>query len=411
MYQGRPHILAVVRDITERVQAYELLEQRVAERTRELSTLLDVSQNVASTLELHPLLDLILEQLKAVAEYHGAGIVLLEGEELRVMGYRGPIPQEIALQTRFPATSLPVWEFLTRGEPVIIEDVRGDDLLAQAYRQASGERLDTIYAYVRCFLAVPMTLKGQVIGALTLEHSQPAYYSERYVALAMAIAQQAAIAIENARLYEQAQKFAALEERQRLARELHDSVSQALFGIRIGTDTALAQLARDPSKAADSMKYVRSLAQSGMAEMRTLLFELRPESLETEGLVVGLQKLSEALSGRYEVPIETLLGAEPSVPVRVKEALYRIAQEALHNTFKHAAPTRVELRLDRSDGEILLEIWDDGKGFDTDASFPGHLGLKSMRERAARQGGVLQVESVPDAGTRVRAIIPAPEVG
>ena len=393
-----------------RLGSYELLEQRVEERTRELSTLLDVSRNVTSTLELQPLLDLILDQLKVVAEYHGAGIVQLHGQELRVIGYRGPIPQEIALQTTFPADSLPVWDYLRRGEPVVIDDVRGDTPLARAYQAAVGEHLETTYGYVRCFLAVPLTLKGRVIGALTLENSRPGYYTERNVTLAMAIAQQAAIAIENAQLYQKAQDLAALEERQRLARELHDSVTQALFGIRIGIDTAIAQLDRDPEQAAESMQYVRTLAQAGMAEMRTLLFELRPESLETEGLVAGLQKQAAALSARHEIPVEATLSEEPAASLAVKEALYRIAQEALHNTFKHAQPTRVELRLEGEDGAIVLEVRDDGCGFDAGGSYPGHLGLPSMRERATSLGGTLEVESALDCGTTVRACIPSSAV-
>jgi signal transduction histidine kinase len=387
--------------------AYELLEQRVEERTRELSTLLDVSRNVTSTLELQPLLSLILDQLKVVAEYHGAGIVQLHGQELRVIGYRGPILQEIALQTTFPAESLPVWDYLKRGEPVVIDDVRGDTPLARAYQAAAGEHLETTYGYVRCFLAVPLALKGRVIGALTLENSRPGYYSERNVTLALAIAQQAAIAIENAWLYQKAQDLAALEERQRLARELHDSVTQALFGIRVGVDTAIAQLDRDLDQAAESMRYVRTLAQGGMAEMRTLLFELRPESLETEGLVAGLQKQAAALAARHEVPVEAALGDEPAASLAVKEALYRITQEALHNTFKHAQPTSVELRLEQVDGAIVLEVRDDGCGFDAGGSYPGHLGLPSMKERATRLGGTLKVESAPACGTVVRARIPS----
>jgi signal transduction histidine kinase len=200
---------------------------------------------------------------------------------------------------------------------------------------------------------------------------------------------------------------AVKEERQRLSRELHDSVSQALFGIGLGARTARVLLERDLDQAAHSIDYVLSLAQSGMAEMRALIFELRPESLETEGLVQALTKQAQAVQARYEIPIHLTLCAEPAVPLRVKEALYRIAQEALHNTVKHAQPRSVELSLEQVEGEVALEIRDDGQGFDTGGSFPGHLGLHSMRERAERIGGVLELESQIGEGTRVQVRVPA----
>jgi signal transduction histidine kinase len=143
-----------------------------------------------------------------------------------------------------------------------------------------------------------------------------------------------------------------------------------------------------------------------MAEMRALLFELRPESLESEGLAAALRKITQALSARHEIPIELTLCDEPRTPLSVKEALYRIAQEALNNTFKHARPTRVAIRLFCSADEIVLEVEDNGAGFDASAEYPGHLGLHSMRERAVRLDGSLDIRSVPDGGTRIRACVP-----
>lgn len=140
--------------------------------------------------------------------------------------------------------------------------------------------------------------------------------------------------------------------------------------------------------------------------MRALIFELRPESLETEGLIAALQKQAEATSARYEIPVRSSLCAEPAAPLPVKEALYRIAQEALHNTVKHAQAGSIELSLVREERDVVLEVRDDGRGFDPGGSFPGHLGLHSMKERAARHGGVVGVESALGRGTSVRARIP-----
>jgi signal transduction histidine kinase len=151
---------------------------------------------------------------------------------------------------------------------------------------------------------------------------------------------------------------------------------------------------------------VLSLAEAGLTEMRALIFELRPESLETEGLIAALRQQAAALKARHEIPVHATLGEEPDLPLETKEALYRIAQEALHNTFKHAHATRADLKLDCDAEGIVLEVSDNGAGFDPSEDFSGHLGLKSMHERVARLGGALQIESTPGEGTRIRAHIP-----
>ncbi len=202
---------------------------------------------------------------------------------------------------------------------------------------------------------------------------------------------------------EQAQHLAALEERQRLARELHDSLSQALYGIALGTHTAREFLDADRGKAIEALDYVLSLSDAGLTEMRALIFDLRPESLEMEGLVNALAKQAAAVRARYDLETGTEFCEEPEAPFETKEAIYRIAQEALHNTVKHACARRLNLRLCRRDETIVLEVSDDGVGFDSQALYPGHLGLSSMRERAARLGGQLEVHSAPGCGTRVRA--------
>jgi len=140
--------------------------------------------------------------------------------------------------------------------------------------------------------------------------------------------------------------------------------------------------------------------------MRALIFELRPESLEKEGLVAALEKQAAAVQARHAIRVETAFGEEPNAPLETKESLYRITQEALHNTIKHARANNVKIKLARDFGLITLEISDDGAGFDAHGDFPGHLGLKSMRERASRQGGTLEIVSRPGKGVRILARIP-----
>ena len=388
----------------------EQLEQRVEERTRELSTLLEVSHNVASTLELKPLLGLILDQLKTVVDYSDASIITLEEEDLVIVDYRGFRPQEQIRGRRIPLRQARrIWEMIGRREPVIIDDVWDETPLAQAEREMVGDLPAASRDQFSSWMAAPLTLKDRVIGMVTFTAREPRYFTPRHATLALAIANQAAIAIENARLYEQAQELAAVEERQRLARELHDSVSQALYGIALGAHTARTLLDRDPTQVAEPLDYVLSLAEAGLAEMRALIFELRPESLEIEGLVSALTKQGAALHARHDITVQTDLSAEPALPLKVKQELYRIAQEAMHNTVKHAHASKVDLRLCQTSEAVILEVCDNGRGFDATASFPGHLGLHSMQERVKGLGGVLQIESAPGQGTCVRAQVPSCE--
>lgn len=213
-------------------------------------------------------------------------------------------------------------------------------------------------------------------------------------------------------LYEQTQELVALQERQRLARELHDSVSQVLYSIGMGTHTVreILEAGGDREEALESIDYVLSLADAGLVEMRALIFELRPESLEREGLVAALTRQVAVLRARYKLTVEAQLGEEPQLPLEVKHVLYRVAQEALNNIVKHARATTVVLRLAREAGEIIVEVRDNGRGFDPAGPFPGHLGLPSMRERVAKAGGFLTIESVLGRGTRVDVRLPvAPE--
>jgi signal transduction histidine kinase len=251
-------------------------------------------------------------------------------------------------------------------------------------------------------MVVPLSLKERVIGFLSLAHTQPAFYTERHAGLVSAIATQIAVAIENARLYEQAQHLAAVEERQRLARELHDSVSQALYGIALGARTARTLLDTDAQRATEPVDYVLQLADAGLAEMRALIFELRPESLESEGLVAALEKQIAATRARYGLEVVAELCDEPGISLIQKEVFYRVAQESLHNIVKHARATRVDLDLSNDDGALTLHVRDNGVGFDATQTFPGHMGLVSFNERAASIGAELSVDSAPGSGTTVR---------
>ncbi|HLJ65886.1 MAG TPA: PAS domain S-box protein [Chloroflexota bacterium] len=414
LYHGRRHILAVVRDVSTAVEAEdrlrekeEQLEQRVQERTRELSLLLDISHHVASTLQLSPLLELILDQTTAAVQSDAAALLSLDGDELIVLARHTPEPPARPAPSRYRVADHGVlWDILVRGEPVIINDVRGTDELARIYQRLVGEHLEDSLRFEGSFMAVPMLLKDRIVGLLALAAAPIGYFSAHHAILAAGIAQQAAVAIENARLYGRAQEVAVLEERQRLSRELHDSVSQALYSIALSTRTARTLLDRDPSRAAEPLDFALAQAETGLAEMRALIFDLRPEALEEHGLAAGLERQGRVLGTRHGLAVELSLPDEPDAPLAVKEALYRIAQEALTNAGKHAQAGSITICLQADGHDLVLEIQDDGVGFDSRGEFPGHLGLRTMRERAVRLGGSLEVTSTPCRGTLVRARIP-----
>jgi signal transduction histidine kinase len=263
-------------------------------------------------------------------------------------------------------------------------------------------------------LAVPLGLHHRLMGLLCFESELPRSFTAREKQLATGIGELVSAAVERLhlkeeteRLNQQAQEMAALEERNRLARELHDSVSQALYGIALGTRTAQALLQRDPAQAAEPLDYVLSLAEAGLSEMRALIFELRPELLENEGLTMALNSQAATLEMSHHLSVETELCEEPTLPVDAKEALYRVAREALFNIVKHAQAHHVTLMMACSEESVRLEITDDGVGFDPGAPFPGHLGLQSIRERVERLGGTVEIDSAPGQGTRVRVVLPA----
>ncbi len=390
------------------------LEKRVEMRTRELSTLLRISRNVASTLELEPLVGQILDQLQAVVAYSASAIFLLDKERpdaIKLLRYKGQInTDDLPIYWNLDE-ALHYKEVLHTQEPVIIPDTQADTKLARAWQAVLLHNFGEIPADANCWMGVPMKVKNNNLGILILHHEKTDYYSEQDADLASAFASQFSLAIENARLHEQAQQVAVLRERQRLARELHDSVSQALYGIALGARTAKTLLEDDTTKPdsrhslIDSIQYILSLAEAGLSEMRALIFELRPESLELEGLVMALTKQADALDARHQIQVETHLCPEPPLSLEKKQVLYRIAQESLHNIRKHARASHVDVRLSMTEDRILLEIGDNGRGFEPSNPTTG-FGLQSMQERVQQVEGIFELESAPGTGTRIRIQVP-----
>jgi PAS domain S-box-containing protein len=208
-------------------------------------------------------------------------------------------------------------------------------------------------------------------------------------------------------LRRQAAELAASDERAHLARELHDSVTQALFSMTLTSRTIEMLIDKDPQAAREQLVALRELQREALAEMRALIFELRPGNLEQDGLIHALRTHTAALQGRIGLPIVVNSELDERLPIAVEEVLYRIAQEALHNVVKHAAARQVRIELSPLAAGVRLRIEDDGRGFDPNAVPDGHLGLTGMRARAEKIGGGLTVRSGPGAGTTVDITIPA----
>jgi signal transduction histidine kinase len=350
-------------------QSEARLEQRVHERTAELVALLELSNSIALTVDDRPLLEDIFDRLHHLSPYRA--IVLFERLSHSMF-------QEV----------------IRRGEMLT-----QDRTLIEVCESKLQHHQDQQYFF-------PLIVRDRVLGILVME---TVLLSDEKLPLVTAFTNQAGVALANTHLYKQVQEKAAFEERQHLARELHDSVSQALYSIVLGTHAARKQLDK-PVQANQALEYVQNLAEAGLAEMRALIFELRPEVLEKEGLAAALSKQVEALEVRHKLKADFEGEGEPDLPFAHKQTLYRITQEALHNIVKHAKATEVKVCLKEYADHVKLTIQDKGIGFDTTQEFNGRLGLKSMSERAASLGGSFTINSQLGQGTTLTIDIPRGEL-
>jgi signal transduction histidine kinase len=261
------------------------------------------------------------------------------------------------------------------------------------------------------FLGVPILFKGDIIGALYLaDKVDGAAFDEADERLVGLLAAHAAVAIEQARLVEASRELSIVEERARLARELHDATVQTLFSLSLTAEAAASLLVSDPVAAAGEVRRIQELAQGAVAELRSLVFELRPPALEDEGLVATLAKQLEVLGRVHGLAVELVGSSEDRLDPAIETGLFRIVQEALNNVVRHASASRIEVTFECARGSVTATVVDDGIGFDPHARavLARRLGLTSMRERAEAVGGSLKIESVAGQGTTVTVTVPVP---
>lgn len=264
------------------------------------------------------------------------------------------------------------------------------------------------------FLGLPIRDGDEVIGALFLANKNcpkpegTCGFDADDEELLAILAQHAAIALTNARLYERSRELTIAEERSRLAHELHDAVSQKLFSLRLTAQAAAALVDRDPARAKGELQQVAALAAEAADELRAAVVELRPAALDEDGLVATLRTQVQVLDRAHTARVTFTAQGVRAVPAAQEEALLRVAQEALHNALRHAGAGRVDVTLSRRGGGAVLCVTDDGCGFDPRAIRRAgrHLGLVSMRDRAGGVGGMLTVESAPGKGTTIEMEVP-----
>jgi signal transduction histidine kinase len=259
------------------------------------------------------------------------------------------------------------------------------------------------------FLGVPILSAGEVVGAFYLTDKIGAdEFSDQDQELIELFAAHAAVAIATARVHERSRELSVVEERNRLARDLHDAVSQTLFSLTLTAEAASELLDRDTEAARAQLAEVRRLAAEAREEMRSLVFQLRPADLEADGLVATLRKHVEVLGRVHTADVELTVRGQAEPDAAVQRELYRIAQEALQNALKHSGAGRIGVELDLDPALIRLVVTDDGVGFDpADPRVRSqHLGVTVMAERARAVGGRLDLRSAPGEGATVTAEVP-----
>jgi signal transduction histidine kinase len=264
---------------------------------------------------------------------------------------------------------------------------------------------------MRSFLGVPIVSHGETVGAFYLTEKKGqrhGLFTAEDERLIITLAAHAALALERAELYERSRELSTIEERKRLARELHDSVTQTLFSITLTAEAAAALVDGNPSRARGELERLQELAQGAMTEMRSIVFELRPAELETEGLAETLRKHVEVLRRLHACEIEVRVEGEPDPSPAVEKALLRIGQEALANAVRHSGAQHVTVQLSSGAAGLALTVADDGDGFDPEEALARsrRLGLTSMRERAEALGGSFDIRSEPGAGTTIAVEVP-----
>jgi len=360
-------------------------------RAEQFRVLTEVSQHVISLTSVNELLNRVAHLVKETFGYLHVGIGLVKDDQVVSRAEVG------AFEDVYNESSIPLGEGIwgrvaQEGTAILSSHVNGEE--HHQYMHNLG---------IHSHLCVPLKIKDKVIGVMSAASDLTDAFDQSDKDILQTLANQVSIAIENARLYERARQLAVLEERQRLGRELHDSVTQSLYGISLYAQAATGNMnTGQMEQARQYLEDIQNTAQESLADMRLLIYELRPPILEKEGLISALQSRLTSVESRANIKYNIKSNLASRLPLEIEEGLFQIAREALNNTIKHACANKILLDIQKGSDKVSMEVSDDGIGFDPKTAHQqGRLGLVSMKERAQSHGWVLLIESSPGNGTKI----------
>ncbi len=375
-----------------RIQAREL-EQRILKEA-----LQETVAAMSNTLDLDKVLDHILDTVKRVTPYDGANVLFIESDLVHVVrqrGYHEKGVEEDWLKQPIPLARLAALQrMMDMGTPLATPNTINSSI---GFSFPGSN-------WINSNVIAPIRLKDKTLGFLSLDSATPGFFTQNHAEQLQVFADQAAIAIQNARLYDRAKRAAVLEERSRLANELHDTISQTLWSVSLIAERlpVLWEVNRDEGKR--SLASLHELAQGALAEMRSLLLELRPSALMDAKLGDLIHQLANIFATRTGLIFSVTLHNQDPLPPHVQVVLYRVVQECINNITRHASASRVEINFNSHAGQVELTIQDNGRGFDPSNIAPGHLGLSIMQDRVQSIGATLETTSAKMEGTLIRVV-------
>ena len=403
--------IAVISDISDQVEIHQLLDQRIRERKEEIASLMEVSRIVVSSLGSDDQLKTILAQLRAVIHCDGASVVLRKENLLIAETFQQKIPHGMteSLVRPFYHPDM-ISEQFWQDEALLFKNCRGQAQEERDFFRLTENIFDSVPFEMVSWIGIPVRSRNSLIGVLSAHAAQEDFFTPAMAELMQAFANQIAIVFENNRLYKQARALAAAGERNRLARELHDSVTQSLYSVRLYAEAVRSALTAGKIPAADkNLDQLISIARDGMSDLRLLIFELKPPVLEELGLLGAIQKRLEMVETRAGIQAEFNVEGEPELPQDFEIQLYWAVYEALSNVLKHAKAKHVYLNFSFSAGRSTVVIQDDGVGFDLEKfNLSQSSGLKNIIDRVEDLGGSIKIDSKPGEGTSIRIVLKDP---
>ncbi len=393
------------KDITERVLAGQILKQAVEERTRELSTLYDITTISSDSIDLPALLDRSLNRILSATSAYGVAVYLLDEPSgtLNLSLARGKGFREIVELSDSDADVSPIKWAIVYNKPITATDASGNFLGVPASTN------EVVKGDGCAFVVVPISVEARVIGILGAIREKTRPFIPQELALLVSIGAHLGISIARIRLITEAQRRATLKERERLAHELHDSVTQNVYSVSLLAEASRRFMAAGDTQTVNHyLERLGELSQQSLKEMRLLVYELRPLALEENSLIDALQQRLDAVERRAGVDTRFAHSDNMNLPAAAEEALYRVAQEALNNSLTHSGASAVVVILRVNEKWVELKVKDNGKGFEPDDAFRNGagVGFESMKKRLERLGGKLEICSKPGEGTQVTANLP-----